>query len=82
MTDHETISGVERWMIGLLLSGVAALVWFVILDLKADVKALEKIVNVNSGRISVLEQRTANHTKAMDKLELAVDEHRRVTEKR
>jgi len=38
-------------------------------------------VSINSGRIAVLEQRTANHVKAMDKLEEALDSHRKFTER-
>jgi hypothetical protein len=37
-------------------------------------------VSVNSSRISVLEQRTSNHTKAMDEFKLELRDHRQSTE--
>ena len=61
----------DRFIIGILITiMMAALSWTL------------GTISVNSGRISVLEQRTDNHASQMVEMKLEVKEHRIATETR
>lgn len=68
------MSSTERWIIGLSLAALfsislSAFGW------------LFSAVWTNTGRIAVLEQRTNNHMKAMEKLDQDIERHRQMTER-
>jgi len=59
----------DRWLLGILATIFTALLAWLL-----------STVSMNSGRIAVLEQRTANHMRAMDKLDAQLEAHRLNTE--
>jgi len=70
----------DRWVMGLLLMALSAVLWFVILDTREAVRLVASTVHVNSGRISSMESRVASVEVAHTELKVDLKEHRYRTE--
>jgi len=70
----------ERWIMGLLLMALSAVLWFVILDTREAVRLVASTVHVNSGRLSSMEARVAAIELMHAELKSDLKEHRYRTE--
>ena len=70
----------DRWVMGMLLMALSAVLWFVILDTREALRVVVSTVHVNSGRISSMEARVASVEAAHSELKVDLKEHRYRTE--
>jgi len=70
----------DRWVMGLLLMALSAVLWFVILDTREALRVVVSTVHVNSGRISSMEARVAAIEMMHAELKSDLKEHRYRTE--
>ena len=70
----------DRWVMGLLLMALSAVLWFVILDTREAVRLVAVTVHVNSGRISSMEARVAAIEMMHAEIKSDLKEHRYRTE--
>ena len=70
----------DRWIMGLLLMALSAVLWFVILDTRETQRLLAVTVHVNSGRISSVEARVSSVETANTEIKVDLKEHRYRTE--
>jgi hypothetical protein len=77
----ESMSATERWIIGSLMLGLSAVIWFLILDVRSDVRTVTNIVHINSNRLTALEGKTIWLEQASIELRKDLSEHRVLTER-
>jgi len=51
------MTSLDRWIIGGLVMALTGILWFLLLDARAEISRLVSIVNTNGNRITALEQR-------------------------
>ena len=84
MTDepHATVtfSSLDRWIIGGLAGALSVILWWIMLDLRHDLRDLTTTVSTNGNRITTVESRLSAIEAAHIELKLDLKEHRVFTE--
>ena len=75
-----TFSSLDRILIGGLVSALSVVLWWMLLDLRSDVRQLSSTVSINGNRITTVEARLSAIEAAHFDLKLDMKEHRVNTE--
>lgn len=74
------VSEFDRWIIGALLFALAAVLWWIMLDIRTQSNLLALTVGVNTNRITDIERRIDTIENAHTELKDEIKTHRTVTE--
>ena len=75
-----TFSSLDRILIGGLVSALSVILWWMLLDLRGDVRQLSGTVSINGNRITTVETRLSAIEVAHTDLKMDLKEHRVNTE--
>lgn len=75
-----TLSSLDRFLIGGLVSALSGILWWVFLDVRNDVRELSNTAFVNANRITIVESRLSSIEIAYAELKADLKEHRKTTE--
>ena len=75
-----TFSSLDRILIGGLVSALSVILWWMLLDLRGDVRHLSGTVSINGNRITTVETRLSAIEAAHTDLKMDLKEHRAFTE--
>ena len=75
-----TFSSLDRILIGGLVSALSVILWWMLLDLRSDVRQLSSTVSINGNRITTVESRLSAIEAAHFDLKMDLKEHRVNTE--
>ena len=75
-----TFSSLDRLLIGGLVSVLSVILWWMLLDLRNDLRLLTAVVGINGNRITTVESRLSAIEAAHIELKLDLKEHRAFTE--
>jgi len=75
-----TFSSLDRILIGGLVSALSVILWWMLLDLRSDVRHLSGTVSINGNRITTVETRLSAIEAAHIELKMDLKEHRVNTE--
>ena len=73
-------SSLDRWLIGGLVGALSVILWWMLLDLRNDLRLLTAVVGTNGNRITTVESRLSAIEAAHIELKLDLKEHRAFTE--
>jgi len=73
-------SSLDRWLIGGLVGALSVILWWMLLDLRNDLRLLTAVVGINGNRITTVESRLSAIEAAHIELKLDLKEHRAFTE--
>jgi hypothetical protein len=73
-------SSLDRLLIGGLVSALSVILWWMLLDLRNDLRLLTAVVGTNGNRITTVESRLSAIEAAHIELKLDLKEHRAFTE--
>ena len=73
-------SSLDRWIIGGLVGALSVILWWIMLDLRNDLRNLTTTVSTNGNRITTVESRLSAIEAAHIELKLDLKEHRVFTE--
>ena len=79
-TNTVTFSSLDRWLIGGLVGALSVILWWMLLDLRNDLRLLTAVVGINGNRITTVESRLSAIEAAHADLKLDLKEHRAFTE--
>jgi len=79
-TNTVTFSSLDRWLIGGLVGALSVILWWMLLDLRNDLRLLTAVVGINGNRITTVESRLSAIEAAHIELKLDLKEHRAFTE--
>ena len=79
-TNTMTFSSLDRLLIGGLVSALSVILWWMLLDLRSDLRNLTTTVSTNGNRITTVESRLSAIEAAHIELKLDLKEHRAFTE--
>ena len=79
-TNTMTFSSLDRLLIGGLVSALSVILWWMLLDLRNDLRLLTVVVGINGNRITTVENRLSAIEAAHIELKLDLKEHRVFTE--
>ena len=79
-TNTVTFSSLDRWLIGGLVGALSIILWWMLLDLRNDLRLLTTVVGINGNRITTVESRLSAIEAAHIELKLDLKEHRAFTE--
>ena len=72
---------VDRWIIGALVMALSGMSWFIVLDMKEEIKGLTTTAQTNGVRITILENRLTAISDSHAELRKALDAHRAASER-
>ena len=75
-----SFSPLDRWLIGGLVGALSIILWWMLLDLRNDLRLLTAVVGINGNRITTVESRLSAIEAAHIELKLDLKEHRAFTE--
>ena len=75
-----TFSSLDRLLIGGLVSALSVILWWMLLDLRNDLRLLTAVVGTNGNRITTVESRLSAIEAAHADLKVDLKEHRAFTE--
>ena len=75
-----SFSSLDRWIIGGLVGALSMILWWMLLDVRSDLKNLTNTVSINGNRITTIESRLSAIEAAHTELKLDLKEHRAFTE--
>ena len=75
-----SFSPLDRWLIGGLVGALSIILWWMLLDLRNDLRLLTAVVGINGNRITTVESRLSAIEAAHIELKVDLKEHRIVTE--
>ena len=75
-----TFSSLDRWLIGGLVGALSVILWWMLLDLRNDLRLLTAVVGINGNRITTVESRLSAIEAAHADLKVDLKEHRAFTE--
>ena len=75
-----TFSSLDRLIIGGLVSALSVILWWMLLDLRSDLRQLTNTVSTNGNRITTVESRLMAIEAAHAELKQDLREHRASTE--
>ena len=75
-----TFSSLDRFLIGGLVSALSVILWWMLLDLRNDLRNLTATVSVNGNRITTIESRLMAIEAAHAELKQDLREHRVASE--
>ena len=73
-------SSLDRWIIGGLVGALSVILWWIMLDLRSDLRQLTNTVSTNGNRITTVESRLSAIEAAHADLKVDLKEHRAFTE--
>ena len=73
-------SSLDRLLIGGLVSALSVILWWMLLDLRNDLRLLTAVVGITGNRITTVESRLSAIEAAHIELKLDLKEHRAFTE--
>ena len=73
-------SSLDRLLIGGLVSALSVILWWMLLDLRNDLRLLTAVVGTNGNRITTVESRLSAIEAAHADLKVDLKEHRAFTE--
>ena len=73
-------SSLDRLIIGGLVSALSVILWWMLLDVRSDLRNLTNTVSINGNRITTVESRLSAIEAAHIELKLDLKEHRSFTE--
>ena len=79
-TNTVTFSSLDRLLIGGLVSALSVILWWMLLDLRNDLRLLTAVVGINGNRITTVESRLSAIEAAHADLKVDLKEHRAFTE--
>ena len=79
-TNTVAFSSLDRWMIGGLVGALSVILWWMLLDLRSDLRQLTNTVSTNGNRITTVESRLSAIEAAHADLKVDLKEHRVFTE--
>ena len=75
-----SFSPLDRWLIGGLVGALSIILWWMLLDLRNDLRLLTAVVGINGNRITTVESRLSAIEAAHADLKVDLKEHRAFTE--
>ena len=73
-------SSLDRWIIGGLVGALSVILWWIMMDLRSDLRQLTNTVSTNGNRITTVESRLSAIEAAHADLKVDLKEHRVFTE--
>ena len=73
-------SSLDRWLIGGLVGALSVILWWMLLDLRNDLRLLTAVVGINGNRITTVENRLSTIEATHIELKLDLKEHQAFTE--